>query len=219
MPDLPDVEPDSPTADSMIRGIGTGPLGKNAEEFVPGGIWEDEEARRFYEDIIDLKERVPPTLLDDAAKFSAATAASEPLRPTSPESVRDEGKEGSVDGDEISDTSSEHSVATIEEKSTLDTNTTIVNKGVGQKVDLLLMRMPESSNRDLIDQIAVDFIFLNSKASRNRLIKKLLDVPRNRQDVLPYYSRLIATLTRYLPDIGKTVVEEVLHLNSALMGS
>jgi regulator of nonsense transcripts 2 len=219
MPDLPDVEPDLPSADSMIRGIGTGPLGKNAEEFVPGGIWEDEEARRFYEDIIDLKERVPPTLLDDAAKSAAVAAASEPIRPTSPESVRDEGKEGSVDGDEISDTSSEHSVVTVEEKSTLDTNTTIANKGVGQKVDILLMRMPESSNRDLIDQIAVDFIFLNSKASRNRLIKKLLDVPRSRQDVLPYYSRLIATLARYLPDIGKTVVEEVLLLNSTLMSS
>lgn len=219
MPDLPDMEPDSPAADSMIRGIGTGPLGKSVEEFVPGGIWEDEEARRFYEDIIDLKERVPPTLLEDATKSVATTATSEPVRPISPELVRDEGKEGSVDGDEISDTSSEHSAAATEEKSALDTNTTIANKGVGQKVDLLLMRMPESSNRDLIDQIAVDFIFLNSKASRNRLIKKLLDIPRNRQDVLPYYSRLIATLSRYLPDIGKTVVEEVLQLHSMLTNS
>ena len=138
-------------------------------------------------------------------------ASSSPSRPTSPELIRDgETKEEgtSIDDDSVSDTSSEHSIAT-EEKSTLDTNTTITNKGVGQKVDLLLMRMPESSNRDLIDAIAVEFIFLNSKASRNRLIKKLIDVPRNRQDVLPYYSRLIATLSRYIPDIGKTVVEEV----------
>lgn len=209
MSDLPDVEPEMPAGDSMIRGIGTGPLGKNSEEFVPGGIWEDEEARRFYEDIIDLKDRIPPTLLEDATKSSIATerpASPESARAASPEFVRDD--EQSVDGDSISDTSSEHSAAT-EEKSTLDTNTTITNKGVGQKVDLLLMRMPESSNRDLIDQIAVDFIFLNSKASRNRLIKKLIDVPRNRQDVLPYYARLIATLSKYIPDIGKSVVDEV----------
>ena len=194
----------------MIRGIGTGPLGKGTEEFVPGGIWEDEDARRFYEDIIDLKDRVPPTLLEDTTTKSSIPAerpaSPESNRAASPEFVRDD--ERSLDGDSISDTSSEHSAAT-EEKSTLDTNTTITNKGVGQKVDLLLMRMPESSNRDLIDQVAVDFIFLNSKASRNRLIKKLIDVPRNRQDVLPYYSRLIATLSKYLPDIGKTVVDEV----------
>ena len=212
MPDLPDVEPDSPTGDSMIRGIGTGPLGRGTEEFVPGGIWEDEEARRFYEDIIDLKDRVPPSLLEDATKAAGTVQTDRPASPesnraASPEFVRDEdGQSG--DGDSISDTSSEHS-AVIEEKSTLDNNTTIANKGVGQKVDLLLMRMPESSNRDLIDQIAVDFIFLNSKASRNRLIKKLIDVPRNRQDVLPYYSRLIATLSKYIPDIGKIVVDEV----------
>lgn len=203
MPDLPTTDPDSPAADSMIRGIGTGPQQGRTEEFVPGGVWEDEEARRFYEDIIDLKDRVPPTLLEDSGGKGAALS---PVRVASPELVR----EGEEADEAVSDTSSEHSVVvTGEEKSVLDVNTTIANKGVGQKVDLLLMRMPESSNRDLIDAIAVDFIFLNSKASRNRLIKKLVDVPRTRQDVLPYYSRLIATLSRYIPDIGKTVVEEV----------
>lgn len=206
MPDLPATDPDSSTtgADSMIRGIGTGPQQGRTEEFVPGGVWEDEEARRFYEDIIDLKDRVPPTLLEDSGGKGAALS---PVRVASPELVR-EGEEAADEA--MSDTSSEHSVVvTGEEKSVVDANTTIANKGVGQKVDLLLMRMPESSNRDLIDAIAVDFIFLNSKASRNRLIKKLVDVPRNRQDLLPYYSRLIATLSRYIPDIGKTVVEEV----------
>jgi regulator of nonsense transcripts 2 len=202
MPDLPTTDPDSPATDSMIRGIGTGPQQGRTEEFVPGGVWEDEEARRFYEDIIDLKDRVPPTLLEDSGGKGAALS---PARVASPELVR-EGEEGE---ETVSDTSSEHSVVTVEDKSVIDTNTTIANKGVGQKVDLLLMRMPDSSNRDLIDAIAVEFIFLNSKASRNRLIKKLVDVPRNRQDVLPYYSRLIATLSRYIPDIGKTVVEEV----------
>jgi regulator of nonsense transcripts 2 len=202
MPELPDVEPESPTGDSMIRGIGTGPLGKSTEEFIPGGVWEDEEARRFYEDIIDLKDRVPPTLLDDAAKSSAAPGSPVLLS----KDAELEKAEGSIDGD-ASDTSSEHSAATEEKP-----ETTIANKGVGQKVDLLLMRMPEAGNRDLIDQIAVDFIFLNSKASRNRLIKKLVDVPRKRQDILPYYSRLVATLSKYIPDIGKTVVDEVIPL-------
>lgn len=203
---MPDVEPEN-AGEGMIRGIGTGPRG-GGEEFVPGGIWSDEEERRFYEDIIDLKDRVPPTLLEDTTK----TAGGVDQRPASPEFVREEPKDdgASVDGDNVSDTSSERSVSPVEERSNLDVNTAISNKGVGQKVDLLLMRMAESTNRDMIDQITVEFVFLNSKASRNRLLKKLLDVPRNRQDVLPYYARLIATLSRYLPDIGKTVVDEVI---------
>jgi regulator of nonsense transcripts 2 len=191
MPPLEDSAPESAATDGMIRGVGTGVLGRVTEEFVPGGVWEDEDARKFYEDIVDLKERVPPGLLDESVRAPAE-------RTTSPEFVRENVDEESDSGEEVPE----------DKPSTLD-NTTIANKGVGQKVDLLLMRMPESSNRDLIDQIAVEFMFLNSKASRNRLLKKLLDVPRNRQDVLPYYSRFIATLTRYIPDIGKIVVEEV----------
>lgn len=30
---------------------------------IPGGIWDDEEEKRFYEDIVDLKELVPASLL------------------------------------------------------------------------------------------------------------------------------------------------------------
>lgn len=30
--------------------------------------------------------------------------------------------------------------------------------------------------------------------------------PRSRIDLLPHYSRLIATLTRYMPDVGSEVV-------------
>jgi regulator of nonsense transcripts 2 len=35
----------------------------------------------------------------------------------------------------------------------------------------LLTRLPDATNRTLIDQAAVDFAFLNSKAARKRLIK------------------------------------------------
>ena len=197
MPEIPAVEAQSPE-ESLIRGVGTGPLGRT-EEFVPGGLWEDEEAKRFYEDIIDLKDRVPPALIEDAAKAIADKIS----RPSSPELTRDE-QEVSADTESASDSSSEHSSAPD-----ALADTTITNKGVGQKVDLLLMKLLDSINRDLIDNVAVEFMFLNSKASRNRLVKKLIDVPRNRQDVLPYYSRLIATLSRYIPDVGKLVLDEV----------
>ena len=34
-------------------------------------------------------------------------------------------------------------------------------------------------------------------------------VPKNRIDVLPHYSRLIATLNKYMPDIGSEIVSVV----------
>ena len=34
----------------------------------------------------------------------------------------------------------------------------------------------------------------------------MTQAPKNRTDLLPHYSRLIATLNKYMPDIGSEVV-------------
>lgn len=39
------------------------------------------------------------------------------------------------------------------------------------QLDSLLARLPQLSNRDLIDAAAVEFCYLNSKASRRKLAK------------------------------------------------
>lgn len=36
--------------------------------------------------------------------------------------------------------------------------------------------------------------------------KFLSQVPKNRTDLLPHYSRLVATLNRYMPDLGTELV-------------
>jgi regulator of nonsense transcripts 2 len=42
--------------------------------------------------------------------------------------------------------------------------------------------------------------------SREKLILLLISVPRYRLDLLPFYSRIIATLHPYIPEIGATVM-------------
>lgn len=44
-------------------------------------------------------------------------------------------------------------------------------QGPSQALTGLLAGLPDATNRTLIDQAAVDFAFLNSKAARKRLIK------------------------------------------------
>ena len=102
-------------------------------------------------------------------------------------------------------------------------------QGPSQLLTALLTRLPDATNRTLIDQAAVDFAFLNSKAARKRLIKVgfhpmdilggsliiadqfLTTVPKNRTDLLSHYSRLVATLSKYMPDIGTELVAYVSH--------
>jgi regulator of nonsense transcripts 2 len=47
---------------------------------------------------------------------------------------------------------------------------------------------------------------MNNKNARNKLVKALLKVQRQRLDLLPYYARFIATLNVYFSDIGETII-------------
>ena len=200
MPDLPTDSEESGAGDSIIREGGSMFAARGEEG--RAGIWEDEDQKKFYEDLVDLKNRVPGILLEDGKRKKAAEGEEDKLKKsngtTNGEVAKAEADLGVVSGD------------TLEEKAE-DTSTTIENKSIGAQVDALLIRLPELNNRDLIDQAAVDFCFLNSKASRNRLLKVLEEVPRGRQDLLPYYSRLVATLNKYMPDIGINLVGYVCY--------
>jgi len=184
MPDLKDTEDPSASLNGSIGIVKTG-------EYLRGqgdgaGIWEDEEERRFYENLVDLKGKVPGMLLEEVKKKKPDTdeqvgkkidilETTEPVKPV--------------------DTSAE------------DQSVAIANKNIGAQVDALLLRLPDLTSKDTIDQMAIDFCFLNSKASRNRLIKALTDVPKGRGDLLPNWSRLVATLGQYMPDIPRGLVE------------
>lgn len=160
-------------AGEYLRGLGDG-----------AGIWEDEEERRFYENLVDLKGKVPAILLEDGKK----------KKPDHEEQV---GKRN--DGE----TDSPKPVADPAE----DQSTAIANKTIGAQVDAILARLPDLTTKEAIDQAAIEFCFLNSKASRNRLVKALTDVPKGRADLLPFWSRLAATLGQYMPDIPKGLVD------------
>lgn len=161
------------------------------------GIWEDEDERRFYENLIDLRGRVPAILLDEPKRKKG-----EGDEPT--------GKKSAPGGDATQPATSEEEskAATLEgnTEATDDQSTAIVSKTIGAQVDALLTRLPELQTKDMVDQFALDFCFLNSKASRNRLIKALQEIPKGRSDLLPLYSRATSTLGQYMPDVVQSVI-------------
>ena len=170
-----------------LRGQGEGP-----------GIWEDEEERRFYENLVDLKGKVPAVLLDDGKKkkqqqseTKATDGGGEPVK---------------VEPDEKASEEKAAAAAAAAAKADEQSSTTIANVTIGSQVDAVLARLPELQTKDQVDRLALDFCFLNSKASRNRLVKTVSDVPRGRSDLLPFYARLVATLGQYLPDIPQGLI-------------
>ncbi|KAK1766713.1 MIF4G domain-containing protein [Phialemonium atrogriseum] len=184
MPDLKDTDDPSNAANGSIGIVRAG-------EYLRGqgdgaGMWADEEERRFYENLVDLKGKVPGILLEEAKKKK-------------PEADEQVGKK--------TDPADTAEAPKSTEASSDDQSTAIANKTIGAQVDALLLRLPDLTNKDIIDQTAIDFCFLNSKASRNRLVKALTEVPKGRSDLLPCWSRLVATLGKYMPDIPKGLVD------------
>ena len=187
--EMPDLKEKDTQDTGAFAGIGLVKTGEYLRGQADGaGIWEDDEERRFYENLIDLQDRVPGILLEDGKKKKQ-------------EGDEQVGKRVETNGD-VKDVHEKALSTTASD----DQSTAIANKTVGAQVDALLARLPELQNKEQIDQAAMDFCFLNSKASRNRLIKTVQEVPKGRSDLLPSYSRLVATLGKHMPDISHGLV-------------
>eukprot|EP01129_Flabellula_baltica_P014047 TRINITY_DN6651_c0_g1_i2.p1 TRINITY_DN6651_c0_g1~~TRINITY_DN6651_c0_g1_i2.p1 ORF type:complete len:981 (+),score=204.87 TRINITY_DN6651_c0_g1_i2:24-2945(+) len=131
---------------------------QNDEDVEELPLWEDEQTRAFYEDLVDLTSEVNPELLTS-------------------NKIVDNEKDPS-----------------------------------NKKFKKFLATVKNRVNRDLADQYVVKFVkMFNTKPNRKKLTQALLDVPRTRLDMLPPYSRLVATLHPYIPDIGNTMVKDLVN--------
>ncbi|KAF2231105.1 ARM repeat-containing protein [Viridothelium virens] len=168
-----------------LRGQGDGP-----------GIWEDMDERRFYEIVVDLKERFPKMFEEQKKRKEDEDQVVKKFE--NRDDALEKGVKDSNDGDPAA--------ADAKRGDGEDQSTVITNKTVGAQVDDLLARLPELTTKEKVDELAIDFCLLNSKASRNRMIKALQEVPKGRTDLLPLYARLVATLGKYMLDISQALV-------------
>jgi len=176
---------------------------------VPGGIWDDEEEKRFYEELVDLKEHVPSGLLGIKAtkpKLEGEAAAGDG-NVQEPETTKEENNleaenlhkeleamllaegEGNAEtepapvGDvAMSRTGSAEVDSPIKPTIELEDDQPpvipsingeeeTINSGPAARLSALFAALPEASNREMVDKLAIEFAFLNSKAARRRLVK------------------------------------------------
>ncbi|KAI0093344.1 ARM repeat-containing protein [Irpex rosettiformis] len=230
---LPQLKTATQKTDSIQIGTNSKSLlggDADTDEVPRGGKWEDEEERRFFEDVPDLKDYIPKGVLgivEDESDSEETKEAKEQLEKERVEAevkkfeeeladleVDDEQRMPPVNGlhengiqeDEEADDDGMATPTPGSAKPSPPGTPQMAPQGPSQLLTALLARLPDATNRALIDQAAVDFAFLNSKAARKRLVKFMGQIPKARLDLLPHYSRLIATLNKYMPDIGTDLV-------------
>ncbi|XP_030576016.1 regulator of nonsense transcripts 2 isoform X1 [Archocentrus centrarchus] len=213
---MPELPQDKTVQEEHGPGIDIFTPGKPGEYDLEGGIWEDEDARNFYENLVDLKAFVPAILFKDNEKSSQGKEK---------EDAKD-GREGKDMGSTTEELELELEALDIaDEPLELEGPDEVENEELAKKlldeqeqedeeantgshlkliVDAFIQQLPNCVNRDLIDKAAMDFCMnMNTKSNRRKLVRALFTVPRQRLDLLPFYSRLVATLHPCMSDVAE----------------
>nr|GEU67610.1 regulator of nonsense transcripts UPF2 [Tanacetum cinerariifolium] len=199
-------------------------IGKEAS--VAEALWDDEDTRSFYESLPDLRAFVPAVLLGEAEQKASDQSSKAQDQPTDSASEPDQGNiaandtgetssdagilpdrknEKKKDDDEKDKASTKESDKDKVKEKEGDAKGEIEKEKLrgpeGTNLDGLFQRLPGCVSRDLIDQLTVEFCYLNSKSSRKKLARALFNVPRTSLELLPYYSRMVATLATCMKDV------------------
>ncbi|GLT66869.1 hypothetical protein SLA2020_392120 [Shorea laevis] len=191
-------------------------------------IWDDDDTRAFYECLPDLRAFVPAVLLGEAEPKANEQSVKTQEQPIEPASEADQSTLAAQDTTEVSAESGnllepktiekgkereekdKEKIKDPDKEKGKEKDSDKKSESEKEKLkglDALLQRLPGSVSRDLIDQLTVDFCYSNSKSNRKRLVRALFNVPRTSLELLPYYSRMVATLSTCMKDIPSMLLQ------------
>jgi regulator of nonsense transcripts 2 len=167
------------------------------------GPFDDEETRAFYCDIPDFLTTVPPALLglgedeiekrkaDNLVKYGSDFGADESYATDAETNEIAPSTEAELDAAELE----EHKESGDDKEECVEENKDTPHYKL---MVLLEQELPECNRREQVDELSEKFCTNHgsSKNSRKRLSQTLFHLPRSRLDLLPYYSRMAATLSR-----------------------
>ncbi|GKY98843.1 hypothetical protein MPSEU_000840300 [Mayamaea pseudoterrestris] len=168
------------------------------------GPFGDAETRAFYTDIPDLLATIPPALLGSTAEQVEKRKEDNKKRfeAQHDEDVGDDGPSEllQMTEAELNDAEGDIMLADQANEAAEEENKDTPHYRL---MMLLEQELPECHQRAQIDELTERFCTNHgsSKSARKRLIRTLFLVPRNRLDLLPYYSRMAATIDRIWPDV------------------
>ncbi|XP_071816904.1 regulator of nonsense transcripts 2-like isoform X3 [Apostichopus japonicus] len=237
--DMPDLPKDEVDEDDLLTIDFLHPEKNMADFDFENSRWEDEDTRTFHENLIDLRTMVPAILFKNCAKIKTPeeTSSAEDMKKleedlkmmeiTESSETESQASKGTAEGEEDPSLPLEAEMVVEEvepeedqvleedqegevEQEEAEDGETNPNMSMKVMLDTFLQKLPTCINRDFIDKAAVEFCMnLNTKANRKRLVQCLVDVPRQRLDLLPFYSRLVATLHSCMSDVATNLADKL----------
>jgi len=178
-------------------------------------LFEDSETKAFYEDLLDIKAFIPKMFLKESLKKGDETdgkeASTDNVESPDDDGEQIENEEEEIDPEKIQeelmkDVKQDALVEIIDNEDGTSENPV---ESKNRPFDLLMASISTTRDSKGIDEIATQFCYNNSKASRSRLVRTLLDADWKETEILRYHARLIATLSSALPDIAEPIVSSL----------
>ena len=168
-----------------------------------GDIWEDEETRDFYTCLPQLKALLPSILYSESEKSTAGTEEIKECQEDVEEDVIDPNQLAEKEEEEEDEEKMEGEEEDDKEGGATKASQKVLFAG-------FLNTLSNCISRDLMDAAALEFCLnFNTKPLRKKLARALFLVPRNRQDLLPFYARLVASLQPLMPDLPQDLLERL----------
>ncbi|CAI0411623.1 unnamed protein product [Linum tenue] len=214
----PPVMPEDAHTTRVTSGEDASSPAAGKDSSVPEALWDDEDTRAFYESLPDLRAFVPGVLLGEAEGKANEQSVNTQEQPAESTLEADQGQQetNEIPG-ESGILNDSKNLDKGKEKEDKDNFKDAEKKGENEKeklkgvevtnLDALLQRLSGCVSRDLIDQLTVEFCYLNSKSSRKKLVRALFNVPRTSLELLPYYSRMVATLSTCMKDVSSMLLQ------------
>ncbi|KAL8094963.1 hypothetical protein AgCh_036464 [Apium graveolens] len=226
----PPVMPEDAHTTRVTTGEDATSTGTGKDSSTLEAIWDDDDTRAFYECLPDLRAFVPAVLLGESESKVNDQSAKTHEQPSDMTTESDQqivtqditevsaGSEGLHDfksGKEKDDSNDKEKGKELEKEKGKekeadrrgDIEKEKLKNPEGTNLEGLLQRLPGCVSRDLIDQLTVEFCYVNSKSSRKKLVRALFSVPRTSLELLPYYSRMVATLSTCMKDVSSMLIQ------------
>lgn len=198
-----------PVSDKVSRLKDTKSSSSNAnqdESAYDQGPWESEEAKKFYESLPDLKDFLPASLLlpDQPLKSSSSLSES-----SEAEASTEKTSDRPDSTTESSPAEASPAIVSDSAPNQLNASSSAISSSASDPVYNFFEKLLRCSNRQLIDDAALEFVRFNQRSWRPRLALLMHGSARNRLDVLRYFSRFVAILHPYHKDMGATLVKRL----------
>jgi regulator of nonsense transcripts 2 len=159
---------------------------------VSKAIFDDPESRAFYEVLPALKLIIPAVLLEEGGG-KADLIGGKLVNKKQPVSLKNRAIDVVID-DNIADTDFGEEDFDEEE---LNSNFTLTESSSSNSpFDVFLKSLNDVSSKSECDKLAEQFCHLNNKGNKKKLLDFLLNANKFRNDILPFYARIIATLSQ-----------------------